>query len=413
MSLVTKPALNQFSFYENIEVLSDSKASGIVILDLTKSKTFLIHPENDIQIYINKIYNSSINNIPDTAYLECFVIIELLKDLNGMQLSFDPNITFEYMDARYTTIIKNQALAFHLFSYDAGNQWYGTFIGAYNLGANQAIINRPVINYPTYLSNVPAARFTIMANTFSSTYVTDVHESTDWKICTDELGQNVIIEDNDNKIDLVTKTFIDTKLHNNSKYYVFLRYKGKTIYRKSEWSDPFAIYSFNIEVDNPNTWRTTDFNNSQLDDGSFFAVNKYNKLKTIKSSTNVKSCLNPISHVVDPAETNIAYLNFSSNGGYIEFTNMSGVLTEIRGQYYGDVEEKNWYIAQTLELIADDNEDDVITCIRSPLAGKTTYSLITRPELAINKKLKIKFLNTTYSDENCYMMLYKLKFTLL
>lgn len=414
MSLATKPVLNQFSFYENITVISGSDAAGIVKLDLTKSRTHLIHPTRHIQIHINKIYQNSDNILPMDKALtfEAFVIVELLDDLTGLQLSFDPNIIWDFMEFRYTPIIKNQMMAFHLITYDSGETWYGTFAGKYDLGFNQAVITRPVITSPERYTECPVSQFTINSSIFKSTYVDDIHESSSWKICLDELGKEIAVEDIHDTKNLVSKTYKDLELSNNSIYYVFVKYKGQKILRESVWSEPLPIRAINIEVDNPIAWRVNDYTETINDDGSYFAINNYTTAKTITTSTNIFDKRLSLLNIFDRGAEN-GYLSFDNSDGSITITGISGVLTSMNITYYGDAGTGDGKcIAKTVKLIADDSEF-ILNTTRPGTAKSTGYTFLNKNELLIKKKLKMIFSDPTSPNNYGDIIVLKISFTIL
>lgn len=106
-----------------------------------------------------------------------------------------------------------------------------------------ASINKPIVTSPSANASLiyNDAGLTLATNAFSVDSGTDNHASTDWKVCSDSAGNNVVLQDAGNTSDLVSHTFINPNLSANTTYYAFARHRGQK-FGYSEWSDavPFS-----------------------------------------------------------------------------------------------------------------------------------------------------------------------------
>ena len=125
MTSSTRPVKNQIGFHEKINLIDN--ATGNIYLDVSLSTTHLIKPANNITLYISALPIDII--IPNDSLIQLFVIIH--PTITGKTLTFDPNITWNYLPNVNISLTQNNDLAFHFFSYDSGVTWKGLFSGSF------------------------------------------------------------------------------------------------------------------------------------------------------------------------------------------------------------------------------------------------------------------------------------------
>ena len=125
MTSSTRPVKNQIGFHEKINLIDN--AAGNIYLDVSLSTTHLIKPFDNIALYISSLPIDII--IPNDSLIQLFVIIH--PTITGKTLTFDPNITWNYLPNVNITLTQNNDLAFHFFSYDSGITWKGLFAGSF------------------------------------------------------------------------------------------------------------------------------------------------------------------------------------------------------------------------------------------------------------------------------------------
>ena len=127
MTSSTRPVKNQIGFHEKINLIDN--AVGNIYLDVSLSTTHLIKPSDNITLYISSLPIDII--IPNDSLIQLFIIIH--PTITGKTLSFDPNITWNYLPSLNISLTQNNDLAFHFFSYDSGVTWKGLFAGSFGV----------------------------------------------------------------------------------------------------------------------------------------------------------------------------------------------------------------------------------------------------------------------------------------
>lgn len=103
------------------------------------------------------------------------------------------------------------------------------------------------------------------------------------------------------------------------------------------------------------------------------------------------------------------YLGLTTAKNWIEIGGISGILTNVAIQYWGDTDSGGLgiRIAKTIDLQVD--EDETLTRLTRGGRGYTSYSPTVK--LPIHKKLKIYFSNSTGVNVAAFLI-YSIKFTM-
>lgn len=97
--------------------------------------------------------------------------------------------------------------------------------------AKQAYVDAPTITSPAVNAIVyNAAGFSVSASEFATVGTTDTHDSTDWLVCFDEQGQNIVASVFGSK-DLTTHKFTPAEISAlvEQNYWLFVRYNGELL----------------------------------------------------------------------------------------------------------------------------------------------------------------------------------------
>lgn len=160
------------------------------------------------------------------------IVKEVLRSYNKTEFTFDKSElktilekdTVYYVWARHNGVLYEQPIW-------SNPVKFTTLMGSINTPIIESPVNSTTIN----IGNNPI----IISSDFTTINLTDIHELTDWKLCSDNEGNNIILHE-DNSRDNLESWTINSRLLIPGTYYVFCRYKGSTI-GYSEWNNPLAI----------------------------------------------------------------------------------------------------------------------------------------------------------------------------
>ena len=172
--------------------------------------------------------------------------------------------------------------------------------------------------------------------------------------------------------------------------------------------------TFKPVVNNPNSWNLDNFiAGTKQEDGTILSYDSTDPDKYIVAATNVYS--SQIATIYKSlkgtlAGTDVGYIGLTSAKNWIEIGGLSGTLTNIAINYWGDhaAGGNSGYIAKTIKLQADDT-DDFTTLTRG---GRGSYNYTPTVELPIWNKLRIYFSNSTGGSE-ALCLVYSIKFTMI
>lgn len=380
MSISTRPLRNQIGFHEKINVISN--ASGPILLDITKSTTHLINVTNNCIIAFKEI--PSKYQVTNNSYIEHFIILNPGTVGNNKTVTLDPRIVWDYYNNTANnifTLVTNQYIYLHLFSLDCGNNWFGSVIGKYTYTTNQAIIITPNILTNNSNNILSFTGLRLFSSPLESTIINATHQYSNWKITSDQDGDDIIISDL-NSSDLTCHVFDNSKtslLQEDVYYYAFVQYKASELSDLSLWSNPIKFKLLNINVDNPNQYLSTDFihiKDSQTNIS--ISTNKYDSTKIVNSNINFEQDQeNNIILLFDETSSLQDSVTVLAND-YIEFNKISGLLTDISITF-------NTSVGSDIQLIADDS------IILDGILNNNTITFNPDLNLLIQNKLKIIF----------------------
>ena len=161
------------------------------------------------------------------------------------------NMQSQYLAYMAGSVTGNANVNNYLFSYAYRHYQAQTYTIYYNklrivtipiLEIFENCISKPSITSCTF--NKDSLIITVKSSAFTS-LMNETHSSSSYKLCSDNLGNDIKIENMNDVTNLVSYIFdqnsLDLLNSKSGKYYVFIKYNG-SFNGESEWSDPFEVY---------------------------------------------------------------------------------------------------------------------------------------------------------------------------